>query len=144
MNYSLIICNDLGRKFERWKEQNIIRKWQEVRKPYNKSKEEVTDFNHHQFFGSSSLNQVSEVKMEGGSYPNLELFISNHYHCILWVFIKIKETLHETEGHWFSFRKALPGEPSTSLIPFKGGHHELSIFTSSKINDIGPFLLTQI
>lgn len=82
--------------------------------------------------------------MEGGSYPNLELFISDHYHCILWVFIKIKETLHETEGHWFSFRKALPGEPSNSLIPFKGGHHELSIFTSSKINDIGPFLLRQI
>lgn len=49
--------------------------------------------------------------------------------------------LRDTGSH---FRTVLPGEPSSSLVSFKGGHHELSIFTSSKINDIGSFLLRQI
>lgn len=44
----------------------------------------------------------------------------------------------------FHFQTALSGVPSSSLVPFKGGHCELSIFTSSKINDTGPFLLRQI
>lgn len=143
MNYSLIICNDLGRKFERWKEQNIIRTWQEVRKPYNKSKEEVIDFNRHQFFGSSSLNQVSGVKMEGHiltwscSYQIiitalLGYSLKSRRHCM---------RLRDTGSHFWT---VLPGESSSSLVSFKGGHHELSIFTSSKINDIGPLLLRQI